>query len=131
MAEKYVQTIGRRKTAVAQVRLYPGGSGKITVNDKDFKEYFPIGTLQELVISPLRETGKHESVDITVRTVGGGTSGQAGAVMLGIARALVKYDEALKETVKAKGFLSRDARKKERKKFGLHGARRSKQWRKR
>ncbi|MBT4857370.1 30S ribosomal protein S9 [Candidatus Uhrbacteria bacterium] len=131
MAEKYYQTIGRRKTSVAQVRLIPGGKGTITVNGKDYKEYFPISTLQDAIERPLRETGKLDSVDVTVRTLGGGQSGQSDAVMLGIARALVKYDESLRTVMRTHGFLTCDARKKERKKFGLRGARRAKQWRKR
>lgn len=131
MAEKYYQTIGRRKTAIAQVRVFPGGSGKVTINDKDLKEYFPQVAMQDAVLAPLKQTGKQESVDITVRAVGGGLTGQSDAIKMGIARGLVKMDETLKETVKAHGFLTRDARKKERKKFGLHGARRAPQWRKR
>jgi small subunit ribosomal protein S9 len=131
MAEKYYQTIGRRKTATAQVRIFPGGSGKITINNKDLKEYFPQVAMQDAVYAPLKQTGKQESVDITVRVVGGGLTGQSDAIKMGIARGLVKMDETLKETVKASGFLTRDARKKERKKFGLHGARRAPQWRKR
>lgn len=131
MAEKYYQSIGRRKTAIAQVRVVPGGKGSIIVNGKDYKEYFPIFMLQDAIERPLRETGKLDSVDITVRAIGGGKTGQAYAVMMGIARALVKYDDSLKTVMRTHGFLTRDARKKERKKFGLHGARRSKQWRKR
>ena len=131
MAEKYYQSIGRRKTSVAQVRLTPGGKGVIMVNGKDYKEYFPLPMLRDAIERPLRETGKLESVDISVRTVGGGHTGQADAVMMGIARALVKYDESLRMVMRAHGLLTRDARKKERKKFGLHGARRAKQWRKR
>ncbi|MDP2631457.1 MAG: 30S ribosomal protein S9 [Candidatus Uhrbacteria bacterium] len=131
MAEKYYQTIGRRKTATAQVRLFNGGSGKVTVNDKDINEYFGTAQLRKTALAPLREVGKHEEVDVTVRAVGGGPVGQADAIRLGIARALVMLDESLRTTIKAHGFLTRDARKKERKKFGLHGARRAPQWRKR
>ncbi len=131
MSEKYYQTIGRRKTAIAQVRIFPGGTGKITINDKELKEYFPQPTMQQAVETPLKQTGKYESVDITVRAIGGGLTGQSDAIKLGIARGLVKMDETLKDTIKAHGFLTRDARKKERKKFGLHGARRAPQWRKR
>jgi small subunit ribosomal protein S9 len=128
---KYFQTIGRRKRAIAQVRLFPGGSGKITVNSKDFKDYFPIESLRTRILAPLVQVGKTESVDITVRVLGGGSTGQSDAMRLGIARALVKSDETLKTVIKSNGFLTRDARKKERKKFGLRGARRAKQWRKR
>ncbi|MFH1712395.1 MAG: 30S ribosomal protein S9 [Patescibacteria group bacterium] len=131
MAEKYYQTIGRRKTSVAQVRLFPGGTGKVTVNGKDIKDYFPTETHRANAVAPLREVGKIDEMDVTVRTVGGGMTGQSDAVKMGIARALVKYDDTMKAVVKAHGFLTRDARKKERKKFGLKGARRAKQWRKR
>jgi len=128
---KYYQTIGRRKTAIAQVRLFPGGTGKITVNGNEFEKHFSTGTARAKILIPLIQVGKNDSVDITIRVVGGGLTGQADAVTLGIARALVKLDESMKTVVKANGFLTRDARKKERKKFGLRGARRAKQWRKR
>lgn len=131
MAEKYYQSIGRRKTAIAQVRLIPGGNGKVTVNGKDLDQYFGVALMQENVITPLKKTGKTDSFDITVRAVGGGLQGQSDAIKLGIARALVKYDESLRSLIKAEGLLTRDPRKKERKKFGLRGARRSTQWRKR
>ncbi|MBI1908080.1 30S ribosomal protein S9 [Candidatus Uhrbacteria bacterium] len=131
MAEKYFQAIGRRKTAIAQVRLYPGGSGTITVNDKPYDAFFTTPTLRAAVLRPLKEAGKATAVNVTVKTVGGGPTGQADATKLGIARALVMYDEALKPSLKAHSLLTRDPRKKERKKFGKHGARRSPQWRKR
>lgn len=131
MPEKYFQTIGRRKRSIAQVRLFPGGTGKITVNKREFENYFTTVSLRNKVLAPLNKVGKKDIMDITVRVLGGGMVGQADAVMLGVARALVKYDETLRTTVKGEGFLTRDARKKERKKFGLRGARRAKQWRKR
>lgn len=131
MSEKYIQSIGRRKRATAQVRLYPGGSGKVTINEHDIKEYIKVAEVRNRALAPLKETGKLESVDLTIRAVGGGIRGQADAIMLGIARALVKQDEAMKLTMKSKGFLTRDQRRKERKKPGLHGARRATQWRKR
>jgi len=131
MSDKYYQTIGRRKTATAQVRLYPAGSGKITVNNKDLNDHFNTPQERMIATSPLKEVGKLDSMDVTVRVVGGGKIGQADAVKLGIARALVKYDETFKPTIKAHNMLTRDARKKERKKFGLRGARRATQWRKR
>lgn len=129
--QKYVQSIGRRKTAIAQVRLIPGGTGKVTVNSRDIADYFKTDAQRTTAVAPLKLTGKTETLDVTVRAVGGGLPGQADAVSLGIARALVKYDESLRTTVKSEGMLSRDARKKERKKFGLRGARRARQWRKR
>jgi small subunit ribosomal protein S9 len=131
MAEQYYQTIGRRKTAIAQVRLYPGGTGKVTVNNRDAKDYFTTEKDMFKLLAPLREVGKQESVDITVRAVGGGINGQADAISLGIARALIKLDGDTRKALKANAFLTRDARKKERKKFGKRGARRSPQWRKR
>lgn len=130
-AKKYIQSIGRRKRSVAQVRLYAGGSGAVTVNNKDIKDYFGTAGLRENAVIPLKEVGRTESVDITVRVVGGGMTGQSDAIKLGIARALVKEDETVKTSIKAKGLLTRDPRRKERKKFGLRGARRAKQWRKR
>ncbi|PIQ67773.1 30S ribosomal protein S9 [Candidatus Uhrbacteria bacterium CG_4_10_14_0_2_um_filter_41_7] len=131
MAETYVQAIGRRKEATAQVRLYPAGTGKFSVNDKELKEYFHTAATQEIAALPLIGVGKTETVDITVRVLGGGMKGQADAVRLGVARALVKMDEELKAAIKATGLLTRDARVKERKKPGLRKARRSQQWRKR
>ena len=131
MATTYHSAIGRRKTAVAQVRLIPGGNGKVTVNGRDVEAYFTVPALLESALAPLKTTGKLETMDVTVRTIGGGIRGQADAVCMGVARALVKYDESLKLTVKAGGYLTRDDRKKERKKFGKRGARRSPQWRKR
>jgi small subunit ribosomal protein S9 len=131
MATTYHSAIGRRKTAVAQVRLIPGGNGKVTVNGRVIEAYFTVPALLEAALAPLKTTGKLETMDVTVRTIGGGIRGQADAVCMGVARALVKYDESLKLTVKAGGYLTRDDRKKERKKFGKRGARRSPQWRKR
>jgi small subunit ribosomal protein S9 len=130
-AKKYIQSIGRRKRAIAQVRLFAGGTGAVTVNSRDIKDYFGTAGLQENAVSPLKEVGRSESVDITVRVVGGGLTGQSDAIKMGIARALVKEDETVKISIKSKGFLTRDPRRKERKKFGLRGARRAKQWRKR
>lgn len=131
MAEKYFQSIGRRKTAIAQVRLTLGGNGTIVVNGKPYEEHFTTPSYKAAVLAPLKATGHTESVNITVRTVGGGISGQADAVKLGIARALLMVDENLKAALKANSLLTRDPRKKERKKPGKHGARRSPQWRKR
>jgi small subunit ribosomal protein S9 len=131
MAETYFHSVGRRKTAVAQVRLTPGGSGKVTVNDRPMAEVFTTETMQINVVRPLIECGKREAVDIEIKTCGGGMVGQADAARLAIARALLKMDEALKPALKGPGLLTRDPRKKERKKPGKRGARRSPQWRKR
>lgn len=131
MSDKYVQAIGRRKTAIAEVRMTPGGKGNFTVNGKKFEEYFTTDELRRVILRGLKETGKTENVDISVKTVGGGMNGQAGAVSLGLSRALILLDENLRPSLKAAGLLTRDPRKKERKKPGRRGARRSPQWRKR
>lgn len=121
----YVYGTGRRKTAVAQVRLYEQGTGKVTINDTAVAEP------NSLYMAPLVLVGKGNAFDISVKVNGGGFQGQLEAIRHGIARALVKSDEALKPTLKKSGYLTRDPREKERKKFGLKGARRSPQWSKR
>jgi len=131
MAEKYFQALGRRKTAVCQARLTPGGSGKITVNGKAFEEFFTTEALRGMVMRPLKEVGQTEKVDVSLKTSGGGIIGQADASRLAIARALIEQEKALRPALKAAHMLTRDPRKKERKKPGKHGARRSPQWRKR
>jgi small subunit ribosomal protein S9 len=127
----YIWSVGRRKTAVARVRLYPG-SGKITVNGKPATDYFG-GRLihQQSLRDPLSLTGTQERFDITVRVVGGGVSGQAGAIRHGIARALLKFDGDLRPALKRAKLLTRDARVKERKKVGLKRARKAPQYTKR
>jgi small subunit ribosomal protein S9 len=122
---------GRRKEAVARVRLYPG-SGKITINDKEFEEYLPVETLRMIVRQPLVETGTQDRYDIVVNVRGGGIAGQAGAIRHGISRALVDADtEQHKLVLRKAGFLTRDARVKERKKPGLKKARKASQFSKR
>ena len=121
---------GKRKTAVARVRLMPG-TGTITVNGKDVKDYFNRQTLTLLVRSPLVETGTEARYDVIASIVGGGKSGQAGALKHGVARALVEADPSLKTDVKRAGHLSRDARMVERKKAGLKKARKRPQFSKR
>lgn len=128
---RYFETVGRRKTSVARVRLYPDKSNKIIVNDKDYKEYFPTEELRITANAPLRKTKLMEEFGVTVRVKGGGSTGQAEAVRHGIARALVKWDEGLRLRVKKSGYLKRDPREKERKKYGLKGARKAPQWSKR
>ena len=113
---------GRRKTAIARTRLYPG-SGQIEVNGRPMDQYFPRKTLQMIVRQPLALTKTAEQFDIKVNVCGGGLAGQAEAVRLGIARALLQFDAALRPALKKAGFLTRDARKKERKKYGLAAAR--------
>jgi len=121
---------GKRKTSVARVTLTPG-SGTISVNGRTMEDYFPRPTLRTLVTAPLALTGTADSFDVRALLHGGGTSGQAGALRHGIARALVEADPELRATLKQKGFLTRDARKVERKKAGLKGARRRPQFSKR
>ncbi|MBP7992543.1 MAG: 30S ribosomal protein S9 [Candidatus Magasanikbacteria bacterium] len=124
------RAVGRRKTAAARVRL-TAGTGVVTVNGKGLKEYFTLRLWQEKVLSPLVLTGREKQLDVSVRVLGGGVSGQADAVRHGIARALVSWNEELKPTLRAAGFMTRDPRAKERKKPGLRKARRGHQWRKR
>ncbi|MGE5405400.1 MAG: 30S ribosomal protein S9 [Candidatus Saccharibacteria bacterium] len=121
---------GRRKTAVARVRLLPG-DGKIVINDKAFEEYFPNKTMRLVVMQPLELTDLASRFDVVARAHGGGISGQAGAVRLGIARALVKSNPELRKTLRRAGFMTRDPRMKERKKYGLHKARKAPQYSKR
>ena len=131
MTGTYLQSVGRRKSAIVHARFYPVGTGKITVNGVDFNDYFNTDRTRMLALASLKESGKLESVDIAMKAVGGGKVGQADAVRLAIARALVAMEEANRLVMRAHGFLTRDARIKERKKFGKRGARRSSQWRKR
>jgi small subunit ribosomal protein S9 len=121
---------GRRKTAVARVRLATG-SGKITVNGRAFEVYFPLDTLRATVSQPLSLTGNGDKLDVRVNVVGGGPAGQAGATRHGIARALLKFDATLRPALKAEGFLTRDPRERERKKYGQPGARKRFQFSKR
>ena len=121
---------GRRKTSIARVRLMTG-SGKITVNGRAFDNYFPLETLRATVSQPLILTGTAEKIDASINVTGGGPNGQAGAVRHGIARALLKFDANLRPQLKAEGFLTRDSRMKERKKYGQPGARKRFQYSKR
>lgn len=132
----YHYGVGRRKTAVAQVRVYcdsksPVDSTGIVINGRQFDEYFTTDTQKEHVLEPLKTAGVYEKCAVSVVVKGGGLSGQSDAVKLGVARALVKYDENLRPVLKASELLTRDARKVERKKPGLRKARRAPQWSKR
>ena len=122
---------GRRKKAIARVRLIPGGNGTIVINDRALDDYFPQGTLQYIVKQPLVAVDVENKYDIFVNVIGGGYTGQAGAIRLGIARALLEAEENSRPTLKAAGFLTRDPRAKERKKYGLKKARRAPQFSKR
>lgn len=129
MAE-YIEAVGRRKTATARVRLYPG-TGEIVVNDKPMEEYFGRALDRMILRQPLALVGAENTHNISVRVRGGGEGGQAAAVRLGIARALVESDPNLRGPLKSAGFLTRDARAKERKKPGLKRARKAPQYTKR
>ena len=121
---------GRRKSSAARVFLRPG-KGSITVNEKPLYQFFGRETARMIVRQPLDATKMHDKFDILVTVAGGGITGQAGAIRLGISRALVEYDESLKPTLRKAGFMTRDAREVERKKVGLHKARRATQFSKR
>ena len=126
----YFYGTGRRKKSVARVRLYPG-TGSITINDRNIDDYFGLETLKLIVRQPLALTGTNEKFDIVCRVAGGGVTGQAGAIRHGISRALLLADENYRPELKKAGFLTRDPRMKERKKYGLKGARRAPQFSKR
>ena len=127
----YFYGTGRRKKSIARVRLYQG-TGKVTINDRDIDDYFGLDTLKLIVRQPLELTGLTEKFDIECRVAGGGVTGQAGAIRHGISRALLQYNsEELRSELKKAGFLTRDPRMKERKKYGLKAARRAPQFSKR
>jgi small subunit ribosomal protein S9 len=130
MPKPLIQTTGRRKRAVARVRVRPG-SGKITINSRDVEEYFPSETHRMILTEPLRITSTAEVYDVDASIDGGGVSGQAGALRHGIARALADLDSDLRPELKRAGFLTRDAREKESKKYGLKKARKAPQYSKR
>ncbi len=127
----YVYGTGRRKSSVARVHLFAGGTGKVTINSRDIDNYFGLETLKLIVRQPLNTTSTLDKVDIVATVKGGGVTGQAGAIRHGIARALLKLDENYRPALKAAGFLTRDPRMKERKKYGLKAARRAPQFSKR
>lgn len=129
--ESMIQATGRRKTAVARVRLFTTGEGTVTVNDKNFEEYFPRDTLRTLVMRPLLLTDKSKSVRVVARLNGGGIAAQAEAFAHGLSRALEKLEGTLRPVLKKEGLLTRDDRMKERKKYGQKGARKRFQFSKR
>ena len=126
----YFYGTGRRKSSVARVRVY-AGTGKITINDRDIDDYFGLETLKLIVRQPLALTETSEKFDVICKVQGGGVTGQAGAIRHGLSRALLQHDENLRPLLKKAGFLTRDPRMKERKKYGLKGARRAPQFSKR
>ncbi len=131
-AEKVIDALGtgRRKTSVARVRIRPG-QGTIKINNRELEEYFPIAQDANAVVAPLNHCELRDKVDVIIRVHGGGNTGQAGACLQGIGRALIKYDSDLHDKLREKEYLTRDSRMKERKKPGLHGARRGTQFSKR
>ena len=131
VVKKEIWATGKRKTAIARIQFFPKGQGKISINKKTVKEYFPIFELRETVWSPLKLVNQENVFDFHIKIQGGGIRGQAEAVRLGIARALVLFNPKWRKELKSAGFLRRDARKKERKKPGLKRARRAPQWQKR
>lgn len=129
-SKPYYYGTGRRKNSVARVRLYPG-SGNITINDRSIDDYFGLDTLKLIVRQPLALTNLLEKFDIVATVKGGGVTGQAGAIRHGLSRALLQYSDELRPALKKAGFLTRDPRMKERKKYGLKAARRAPQFSKR
>ena len=127
----YMYGTGRRKSSVARVHLIPGGTGVITINGRDIDDYFGLDTLKLIVRQPLVTVGLTDKVDIECTVAGGGVSGQAGAIRHGISRALVLLNPEYRASLKAAGFMTRDPRMKERKKYGLKAARRAPQFSKR
>ena len=128
---KYFYGTGRRKSSVARVRVYENGTGAITINGRDIDNYFGLDTLKMVVRQPLVSTELVGKVDVVVTVCGGGVTGQAGAIRHGISRALLTVNPEYRPTLKAAGFLTRDPRMKERKKYGLKAARRAPQFSKR
>ncbi len=131
LKHKYIEAVGRRKTSVARVRAILGGKNEVIVNGKPLHVYFPTAELRDTVSGPLKKSGDLKKMSISAKTKGGGVHSQAEAVRHGIARILVAADEALRKDLKRAGFLKRDSRMKERRKFGLKKARKAPQWSKR
>ena len=129
--KKYSYGTGRRKSSIARVRLFENGTGSIIINGRDIDDYFGLETLKLVVRQPLAALGLLDKVDLIITVTGGGVSGQAGAIRHGLSRALVALNAENRPTLKAAGFLTRDPRMKERKKYGLKGARRAPQFSKR
>ncbi len=129
--ERYIEAIGRRKTSTSRVRLTPSAKPTITINGKDIKDYFSTDELQKTVFDPFHKTKTPLKYDISVRVSGGGSHSQAEAIRHGISRVLVMINEEFKGKLKKLGFIKRDPRKKERRKFGLKKARKAPQWSKR
>ena len=131
ISERYIEAVGRRKTSVSRVRLFESGKPSVIVNGKDYSLYFPTIGQRRDVEDPLKEAKLFQKIRIEAKITGGGISSQAGALQHGIARALQKFQPELRKSLKQLGFLKRDSRMKERRKFGLKKARKAKQWSKR
>lgn len=129
--KQFIEAVGRRKEAVARVRLTNGGTGIFLINERSLETYIPVAHLRQTVLSPFVQTGTEKMFDVSVKVVGGGIHGQADSIRLGIARALVDFNPEFRTALKKTRLLSRDARIRERKKFGKKSARRSPQWSKR
>jgi small subunit ribosomal protein S9 len=129
--DEYLYSVGKRKTSVAQIRVFKKGEGNVEVNAKDFKVYFPKSEWQETVLSPLKMIGQDDKLNVTVKVSGGGIFSQAQAIRHGLAKALIQLNPNFRKPLKKAGYITRDPRKKERKKPGLKSARRAPQWKKR
>ena len=129
-SKTYLWGTGRRKTAIARVRVRPG-TGKISINEREINDFFTKEVDRKAIFGPLEVTNTGGKMDVAITTLGGGQTGQAGAIVMGLARALVKYDPSLEIALRNAGFLTRDSRMKERKKYGQRGARRRFQFSKR
>lgn len=130
-SDRFIEAIGRRKTAVARVRLSTRGGGEFTVNNKPYEKYFPLTEAQQIILAPLKKMNCAERFRVLVKVKGGGYHAQAEAVRHGIARALVEFNQNFRKRLRKAGYLTRDPRMRERKKFGLKRARRAPQWQKR
>lgn len=128
---RYIEAVGRRKTAIARVRITPATKGSFVINDKDLKDYFPTNDLQVIAQEAVTKSGTQDKFAVTVKVLGGGIHAQAEAIRHGLSRTLVERDEEVKNTLKKLGFLKRDSRQVERKKFGLKKARKAPTWSKR
>ena len=128
---QYIYSVGKRKAAIATIRLFENGQGQIIINNKDYKSYFPLLKHQNAILSPLVLCAKKDIVDLSIMVKGGGTTGQVDGIKHGIAKGLLKLNLDARKSLKSAGLLTRDSRIKERKKYGLKGARRAPQWQKR
>jgi small subunit ribosomal protein S9 len=131
MADKYIEAVGRRKTSTARARITPASKETVLINDKKVDEYFPTTVMRSNVTDPLHVEGLEQKFSVSVHVKGGGISSQSEAVRHAISRALTKFEETLRPSLKSAGYLTRDPRMKERRKFGLKKARRAPQWSKR